>query len=444
MATRSLSTRIIIFSGIWVIIALIVVALLLVYFYIDHAAQHYDEHVSMHLEEMVEASVFSPNGTFELTSDPSDPRYHNLHSGWYWAVKQSGELLKQSFSLGEYDLQMDGIEPTGSVVVHEVVGPNHEKLRMHVIEIELDPAFEPIVYYSSAPTTGYTDDVLNYSNHISGSFVLLAIGLLMAVVAQVRFALKPLNAIEAEIGDIREGRATKLSRDYPNDVQPLVDELNNLIDHNAVLLKRARNQLGDLAHAVKNPLTVINNEARNMQADQREMITKQTSDISKNIDHYLSRARTFGTESTLGSRSNVKTVVDDLVYAMQRLYQQRELKYDTSRLKGCSFRGEGQDLEEMVGNLMDNACKWTQSQVVVSCETGDERLLLVVEDDGPGIPKEEVVNVMRRGHKLDESVPGHGQGLGIVSDIADLYGGSLNLVKSPLGGLRAELDLPAA
>ena len=330
------------------------------------------------------------------------------------------------------------------MVVHEVIGPNHEKLRMHVIEIELDPAFEPIVYYSSAPTTGYTDDVLNYSNHISGSFVLLAIGLLMAVVAQVRFALKPLNAIEAEIGDIREGRATKLSRDYPNDVQPLVDELNNLIDHNAVLLKRARNQLGDLAHAVKNPLTVINNEARNMQADQREMITKQTSDISKNIDHYLSRARTFGTESTLGSRSNVKTVVDDLVYAMQRLYQQRELKYDTSRLKGCSFRGEGQDLEEMVGNLMDNACKWTQSQVVVSCETGDERLLLVVEDDGPGIPEEEVVNVMRRGHKLDESVPGHGQGLGIVSDIADLYGGSLNLVKSPLGGFRAELDLPAA
>lgn len=145
MATRSLSTRIIIFSGIWVIIALIVVALLLVYFYIDHAAQHYDEHVSMHLEEMVEASVFSPNGTFELTSDPSDPRYHNLHSGWYWAVKQSGETLKQSFSLGEYDLQMDGIEPTGSVVVHEVVGPNHEKLRMHVIEIELDPAFEPVV-----------------------------------------------------------------------------------------------------------------------------------------------------------------------------------------------------------------------------------------------------------------------------------------------------------
>ena len=106
MATKSLSTRIIIFSGIWVIIALIVVALLLVYFYIDHAAQHYDEHVSMHLEEMVEASMFSPNGTFELTSDPSDPRYHNLHSGWYWAVKQSGELLKQSFSLGEYDLQM--------------------------------------------------------------------------------------------------------------------------------------------------------------------------------------------------------------------------------------------------------------------------------------------------------------------------------------------------
>jgi signal transduction histidine kinase len=129
---------------------------------------------------------------------------------------------------------------------------------------------------------------------------------------------------------------------------------------------------------------------------------------------------------------------------MQRLYQQRELKYDISELKGCSFRGEGQDLEEMLGNLMDNACKWTESQVAVSCRTDNGRLVLIVEDDGPGIPDAEIKNVLRRGHKLDESKPGHGQGLGIVNDIADLYNGSLKLKKSSLGGLRAEVDLPAA
>jgi len=422
----------------------VIVALLLAYFYLDHAAQHYDEHVSMHMEELVEAVEILPNGTFELRAEPSDPRYHDLHSGWYWAVLQSGVALFKSTSLGDYSLDLEAIEPTSSVVVYEILAPNQEKIRMHVIAIELVRGHEPLVYLSTAPTTGYTDDVLNYSNHIVGSFALLGIGLLLAVVAQVKFALKPLQSIGFEISDIRAGKATKLSRDYPSDVQPLVDELNNLIDHNAVLLKRARNQLGDLAHSVKNPLTIINNETRNMQAEQREMINKQTSDISKNIDHYLSRARTFGTEKILGSRSNVKALVEDLVYVMQRLYQRRELKYDISKLKGCSFRGEGQDLEEMIGNLMDNACKWTTSRVEVSCKSSEGRLQLFIDDDGPGIPGKEIENVMRRGHKLDESKPGHGQGLGIVKDIADLYSGFLQLGKSHLGGLRATLNLPAA
>jgi len=417
--------------------------LLLVYFYLDHAAQHYDEHVSMHLEELVDASVLGPNGTFELNSDPSDPRYEDLNSGWYWAVKQSGVTLKKSRSLGAYDLNIGDIEPTGTVVVYEVPGPGHETLRLHIIEIELNPAHAPVVFLSSAPTTGYTDDVLNYSNHIFGSFALLGVGLLIAVILQVRFSLKPLQAIGAEISSIREGKADKLIGEYPSEVQPLVDELNNLIDHNARFLKRARNQLGDLAHAVKNPLTAITNEARNMPTDQRELVLQQTSDIGRNIDHYLSRARTFGTEKILGSRADVVSTVKDLVYAMQRLHQQCGLEYDLSAVEACSFRGEGQDLEEMVGNLMDNACKWAESQVVISGVVKEGRLILKVEDDGPGIPPDEIQNVMRRGHKLDESKPGHGQGLGIVNDIARLYGGSLTLSRNSMGGLRAKLDLPA-
>ena len=227
-------------------------------------------------------------------------------------------------------------------------------------------------------------------------------------------------------------------------MQPLVDELNNLLDHNAVLLKRARNRLGDLAHSVKNPLTVIKNEARNLEPAQRDLITQQTSDISRNVDHYLTRARMFGTEKVLGARSEVKPVIEDLVYAMQRLYQERELEFDSTGLESCWFRGERQDLEEMLGNLLDNACKWARQRVYVHCRGGDDDLLvLAVEDDGPGIPDEERALVMRRGHKLDESKPGHGQGLGIVKDIADLYGGSLKLMRSRFGGLLAELVLPA-
>ncbi|MCP4048225.1 MAG: hypothetical protein GY732_19795 [Gammaproteobacteria bacterium] len=444
MRSNSLSTRIIVLSGNWVIAALIVSALLLVYFYRDHVAQHYDAHVNMHLEELTGASGISSDGTFSLAFLPSDPRYDELHSGWYWEVRQAGESLMQSPSLGDDKLDIGSIRPTRSKVVYELLGPIQEELRVYVFAVEVDSTHEPLVYLASAPRSDYTDDVLNYSNHIIGSFVLLGFGLLISVVMQVRIATKPLKTISAEIGEIREGKRIKLSRDYPSDVQFLVDELNNLLDHNVVLLKRARNQLGDLAHSVKNPLSVIYNETQDMQPERRRLIRKQTSDISRNIDNYLSRARTFGGENILGSRSKVKKIVDDLIYTMCRLYPQRELKYDSSMSNSCNFRGEAEDLQEMLGNLIDNAAKWAKSQVKISCETINGRLLLIIEDDGPGIPDSEIENVKRRGHRLDESKPGHGQGLGIVADIAHLCGGLLILGASTLGGLRAELDLPAA
>jgi len=272
----------------------------------------------------------------------------------------------------------------------------------------------------------------------------LGIGLLLAVLLQVHVALRPLKALSAGISDIRAGNATKLPEDQLEDVRPLVDELNNLLDHNAALVKRARNQLGDLAHSVKNPLTVINNAVRDMQPDQKDLILQQTTDISRSIDHYLSRARTYGTEKVLGSRSSIKTVTSDLVYVMQKIYQDRNLVFDLSRLQGCWFKGEVQDLEEMLGNLLDNACKWAESRVQMSCASAAGRLVISVEDDGPGIAAEEFENVMRRGHKLDESKPGHGQGLGIVKDICTLYGGTVQLSKSELGGLQVRLELPSA
>jgi len=441
---RTLAFRIIALSSIWIIIALVITALMLVIFSRDHTAEHYDAHVVMHLEELTGASQLSPDGSFRLAFKPSDPRFQVLDSGWYWEVKQSGRTLKRSPSLGENVLNMGMVQATENVVIHEIVGPTKELLRVHTVGIELDPGLDPLVFLATAPMSGITEDVVDYSNHIVMSFLALGVGLLLAVVLQVRVALKPLKAISTSISDIREGKAVKLPEEQLEDVQPLVDELNNLLDHNTVLVKRARNQLGDLAHSVKNPLTVITNEAHNMEPGQRELIIKQTSEIGKNVDHYLSRARTFGTEKVLGSRSGVRAATEDLVYAMGRIYKERELEYDLSGLQECWFRGEAQDLEEMMGNLIDNASKWAKSKVVVYCGPNDGRLEIVVEDDGPGIPEEEFESVIRRGHKLDESIPGHGQGLGIVKDISDLYGGLLNLGRSELGGLRASLVLPVA
>ena len=446
MVRNTLAFRIIALSSIWIIISLVITATMLVSNHREHTAHHYDAHVAMHLEELTGASRFTDSGRFELAFNPSDPRYYDLYSGWYWEVKQGAKTLKRSESLGETSLDLKTTAPSSEVLVHEIKGPQKEALRVHVIEIRVDPNREPLVFLATAPLTGITEDVVEYSNHIIFGFIALGMGLLLAVVLQVRVALKPLKAISTRISEIREGKADKLPEDQLEDVQPLVDELNNLLDHNAVLVKRARNQLGDLAHSVKNPLTVINNAAHNLEPGQRDLILKQTKDISKNVDHYLSRARTFGTEKVLGSRTSIKSVTEDLVYAMRRIYQNRDLEFDLSGLKGCGcwFKGEGQDLEEMLGNLMDNACKWAKSRVVIGCGPNHDRLEIIVEDDGPGIDEKEFENVMRRGHKLDETIPGHGQGLGIVKDIAALYGGSLKLAKSEMGGLQAKLDLPSA
>jgi len=445
MAVRNtLAFRIIAFSGVWIIIALLFTATLLVRNLRAHTAQHYDAHVQMHLEELTGASQFLADGSFNLAFQPSDPRYRDLQSGWYWEVKQNGISLARSPSLGEGFLDVNGISPTASVEVHELTGPANESLRVHVIQIAVQANNKPLLFLASAPTVGITEYVEEYSDHIMVSFIVLGFGLLLAVMLQVYVALKPLKAISAHIGEIREGQAERLAEHQLEDVQPLVDELNNLLDHNAVLVDRARNQLGDLAHSVKNPLTVINNAVQQMDSGQRSLILQQTRDISRSIDHYLSRARTFGTEKVLGSRYSIKTAVEDLVYAMQRIYQKQNLIYDLSGLQGCWFRGEGQDLEEMLGNLMDNACKWAHSRVKVSCETRDGRIGIMVEDDGPGIAASEFEKVMQRGVKLNESEAGHGLGLGIVKDMAALYGGSLKLDRSELGGLKSRLDLPAA
>jgi signal transduction histidine kinase len=257
--------------------------------------------------------------------------------------------------------------------------------------------------------------------------------------------LRPLKAIRQEISDIKAGATERLSQDFPADVQPLVDELNFLLDHNEMLLKRARNQLGDLAHAVKNPLTVIRNEARALQSHEGQLILEQTHVMANNIDHYLSRARIYGKKDAIGYRTSVRSVLEDLAYAVGHIYKERDIDIRLLCLEEKWFRGESQDLEEMAGNLLDNACKWARRVVEVHCESEDDRLQLIFEDDGPGIPEDEHEEVMRRGRKLDDSQPGHGQGLGIVRDIARLYGGVLTLGQSEsLGGLRATLILPSA
>ncbi len=441
---KSLTGRIVLLSIFWITIALLATALLLGRFYRDHIEEHYDAHVFTHVEELLAAIETSPEGLKRLHSQPTDPRFHHLNSGWYWEVFHAGVPLEKSPSLGDKHLDLSSLSLIENHGVQFIIGPNQQKLRAQIIHTSNPHKSDSMTFAATAPVMQITDDVHDFIFHIFQSFLVLGIGLSIAVVVQVRLALKPLKAIRSAISDVQAGKIQRLPQDFPSDVQPLVSELNFLLDHNELLLKRARNQLGDLAHSVKNPLTVILNEARSMESKRGQLILDQAHVMAGSIDHCLSRARIYGKRDAIGYRTDVEAVINGLVYAVRHIYQDRNIEIQLSGLDKHRFRGEAQDLEEMVGNLIDNACKWAKSQVVVQCVTEQDRLVLSVEDDGPGIAREDMKDVMQRGRKLDESYAGHGHGLGIVKDIADLYGGTLKLSRSPFGGLRAELDLPAA
>jgi len=441
---KSLTKRIISLSIFWIVIALLATAFLLSRFYRQHIEEHYDAHVFTHVEELMASVESGPNGAVTLSREPTDPRFHRPNSGWYWEILAADIPLQKSASLGDQHLDLSNMSLDEITGVQTVFGPGQQKLRAHVVHVAYPHDPGSLTFVATVPEMQITDDVYDFAFQVLVSFLVLGVGLSVAVVVQVAVALKPLKAIRSAISDIRAGRTERLPREFPSDVQPLADELNFLLDHNEMLLKRARNQLGDLAHAIKNPLTVIRNEARGMSSKEGQLILDQSHVMASSMDHYLSRARIYGKQDAIGYRTSVGSVLDDLSYAVEHIHEGRGIRIRTLGLEDKWFRGEAQDLEEMVGNLIDNAFKWAKSEVAVECKTENNCLALVIEDDGPGIAEEYLDDVMKRGRKLDNATPGHGHGLGIVKDIAELYGGSLKLSKSELGGLKTELNLPSA
>lgn len=442
---NSLTLRLIVTAIAWVGATLLVTAVLLVVLFRGHIEQRFEALLLDHLEELVAASELTPEGTLQMTWRPSDPRFNRPHSGWYWEILQSGTSVARSDSLWRESLKATEPPNGGIPQIQKFSGPEDEPLQVLAQDITFPEVEKPLLFVVAGPIEDIEDNVRTFTVQVAITLMVLAIGLLLAVWLQVRFGLRPLHAMQRALGDIRKGKAQRLPEDFPIEVEPVVSELNGLLDHNRALLKRARTQVGNLAHALKNPLTVIRNEAKAIENERGHVIREQTAAMAKNMERYLSQARIAGTAGVLGARTDVKAIVEDLCFTMERLYEERGIKIQrSSELEGCWFQGEAEDLEEMLGNLLDNACKWARSQVVIRARCANDRLLIVVEDDGPGIPGQRQNEVLERGRRLDEEVPGSGLGLDIAQDIAGLYRGSITLGRTSGGGLNAQLDLPAA
>jgi signal transduction histidine kinase len=287
--------------------------------------------------------------------------------------------------------------------------------------------------------------VAQFNSALLWAFAVLGLGLIAAIIVQVRVGLLPLRRVSEALAKIRDGKAQRLEGDFPAEIAPLASELNSLIAHSAEVVGRARTHVSNLAHYLKTPLTVISSEAAAQPGPLADSVMRQVGAMRRQVDHYLARARAAGSVDVIGNRTNVHAVLDDLARVLTRIHADCGISISVECNALLFFRGERQDLEEMAGNLIDNACKWAHSCVRVRARPLGNLFEIGIEDDGAGLSPEERQLVGERGERLDESVPGSGLGLAIVRDIAKLYGGSFDLCDSvELGGLRAVLQLPIA
>jgi signal transduction histidine kinase len=270
-----------------------------------------------------------------------------------------------------------------------------------------------------------------------GGFVFL---LLIGAWVQVGYGLRPLRRLTADLARLRAGHEKRLSGNYPAETAALAEELNNLLERQEQQIERAKKLAGDLAHGLKTPLSVLKIELERADGPDTQLCLERIEAARALLDRHLARASAGF--SVAGKLTLVLPVATELCGLMRSIYAAKNLRIAATGLPHFAFRGEKDDLEEMLGNLMDNACKWAKSEVSLSISQAERSLLIAIEDDGPGLPPETRAQALTRGKRLDESQPGSGLGLSIVTDLASLYGGELGLEASPLGGLKAVLKLP--
>jgi signal transduction histidine kinase len=387
----------------------------------------------------------------------ADERFALFQSGWYWQV--SPPQGSQSPMLGSDSLSGEplAIDPA-SIKERDKSGVAHFYLqdtknqRIRAIErkFKLFGGKDEYSFMVAGNMDELQAEIFAFRRALFTVLALLGAGLLLATFVQVRFGLRPMQEMQESLTAIREGKAEKLEGGFPREIQPVADELNLLIQANSEVIERARTQVGNLAHALKTPLSVLTNEAQATKGALAEKVMEQARVMRDQVSLYLDRARRAARAQTLGTVTEIEPVLAGLARTLMRINQDKGTKIEVSVPAGLKFRGERQDLEEMAGNLMDNACKWSKAEVHVRAlaipESPDGRAWLAIEvdDDGPGLPAGNRADALKRGRRLDESKPGSGLGLSIVAETAAMYGGTVTLADATAGGLRTTLRLPKA
>ena len=455
MRANSLAFRLFLWATGLTVVVLIVTGIALSSIYRHAVERAFDRRLDVYLRTLV-ADVASPEeGADKFPQSIGEPLFELPLSGWYWQVTRLDTPkpeLHSSRSLWDSNLpRLPPVEDAAAGGYRKGYALGPEDVRLRLVERNIDLADEGRYLIRVAGDASEIDEeMVSFDRTIGGIFAALAGTLLLTTLLQVRFGLSPLKRISESLAAIRSGRAERLEGEFPVEIAPLARETNALIDANREIVERARTHVGNLAHALKTPLSVIVNEAAARPSDPLAQKVLEQADIMRDqVARQLERARLAARSSVVGTLIDVPPVVTALARTMEKLHRERDIAIAVDVPEHARFRGEEQDLEEMIGNLVDNACKWAQARVAIEvladAPVGENkpRVRVIVDDDGPGLSPAEREQVALRGQRLDESKPGSGLGLSIVVELASLYGGVLTLGTAPIGGLRAELALPA-
>lgn len=432
----SIRLRLLVLSALLVGAALFAGYLVIASILEDFITARFDAETTAVAEQLIAAASLSDQGRLEVRQQPADPRFAMPLSGWYWQLSQENQIVAKSSSL------FDGVLPQALGTVSGVMmhGPSGQLLRVNHVDFTLPGSEDHMSITVSAPATEIEASLGLVRRPLAVSLAALWVLLTLASVLQVTAGLRSLDHLGRNLRAIRDGKAEALPLPPVAELRPVAAEINALLDQNRTVLARNREHIGNLAHSLKTPLSALSNALPPDHAGQA-LIAR----MDRQIGWHLRRARSSAAPRLLGQRTEIAPVLDDILLVLHRPIEDADLTVVQSIPPGISFAGERQDLEEMIGNLTENAVKWAISTIHVTASTeGETGLRIMIEDDGPGMTDQEYAEALMRGRRLDESgPPGAGLGLAIVADLAALHGGRLALSRSDLGGLMAVLDLPA-
>jgi len=451
----SLARRMGLIAAGWIFVLLLVGGVALERMLTTQVESNFDEQLEYILTAMIASAEIDPFGEVWFYRTLGDQRFLEPGSGLYWQISGGEYEPIASRSLWDRTLKLQGAIGEGGHFDSEAHFHNSDQFAGEPLRIAertvILPGSETRWTFAVASATEQMDTQVGRVRLILiWSFAVLGLGLLVMATLQIRYGLSPLRRVRAAIQNLRTTGANRITEPLPLEVQPLVDELNALIEHSEKQAEEARRHAGNLAHALKTPLTVLTNAATARAPDLGEAVMRETRTMQRHVDHHLARARAVGRRAVGHAKTNVMGCAEAVRRAVERLHPDGRL--DIAGSRSATVALERQDLDELLGNLIENAAKYGGGSVFVTIDPDEDeaprdpkQCLIWVEDDGPGIPEAERIRIFDRGVRLDTDKPGTGLGLAIVRDVAEIYGGSVRLGTSEdLGGLLVELRLPRA